>query len=701
MADLTGVNLGKVRIDMFLARGGMADVYLGTHTTLQRAVAVKLMKSDLQSEPDLEERFQREARVVAMLRHPNIVQVYDFDTYQGQPYLVMEYVSGTSLANYLRKLHENNQRLELAQVDLLLNKIADGLNYAHEKGVIHRDIKPGNILLTSRISPVTAGLPLPVDTEPILTDFGLVRFRQSKTKTATGLITGTPAYMSPEQARGATVDTRTDVYSLGITLYEMLAGRVPFDADSTLTILHMHIYEPPPPIEGISDALQGVISLALAKDPDQRYKTPLELAQAFRAALYETAESPTLYFPITKTETKPSLYPVKTEIKPIQKRWVQAGIGLGVFGLIGLFALLNTNTPSIPVILPTSTSTEVQAHVMDNGDYSKETIPSTKVNESSAPIVAIFRFLDGTAPADQVTLTTVDMPPPSEGSQYEAWLIEESGEQRRSIGLIAFDETGKGSLKYIDTMGRNLLGLYHGVEITIEPEPDPSPNPSNNIAYSMNLPPGGLAHVRHLLSSFGGAPNNTALAQGLKTDANLLNQTAQTMLVSFEAGKEADVRLEAEKMMNIIVGDQSPDYKDWNGDGTVDDISDGYGLLLNGENAGYIQGVYTHANLAATSADATQNMIDHGEHVKISATNLADWSPQLRDQLNVILSASFGPEMEAAVRQAVALANQIENGIDTNGNERIEPIPGEGGALTAYSHAAYMADITIHADSVP
>jgi hypothetical protein len=124
-------------------------------------------------------------------------------------------------------------------------------------------------------------------------------------------------------------------------------------------------------------------------------------------------------------------------------------------------------------------------------------------------------------------------------------------------------------------------------------------------------------------------------------------------------------------------------------------------MLLNGENAGYIQGVYSHADFALTSPDATQNMIDHGDHVKVSAANVSEWTPLLRDQLMIVAGASFGPEMEAAVRQSVALANQILNGIDTNGNERIEPIPGEGGALTAYSHAYYMADLTIHTPNGP
>jgi hypothetical protein len=149
-------------------------------------------------------------------------------------------------------------------------------------------------------------------------------------------------------------------------------------------------------------------------------------------------------------------------------------------------------------------------------------------------------------------------------------------------------------------------------------------------------------------------------------------------------------------MLNVIVGSQSEEYKDWNGDGAVDDPGDGYGLLLNGENVGYIQGTSTHANLALTSPDATQNMLTHGTHVKDCATNLDVWTPQLRDQLTAILNASFdSPELEGMIREAVALADKIRNGIDVNGNESIEPVSGEGGAVTAYEHAYYMADMAI------
>ncbi|MCK7480794.1 MAG: hypothetical protein M0C28_28935 [Candidatus Moduliflexus flocculans] len=181
----------------------------------------------------------------------------------------------------------------------------------------------------------------------------------------------------------------------------------------------------------------------------------------------------------------------------------------------------------------------------------------------------------------------------------------------------------------------------------------------------------------------------------MEADTALLNGLAQGMLTSFESGDEENVRLQAEQMLNLILGVQSPDHKDWDGNGSIDDPGDGFGLLLNGSNAGYIQGTFSHANLSVTSVDATENMLLHGEHVKIAATNVSEWTPQLQDQLIAVIEAPSLEEAENAIRQAVVLANQIRNGIDVNGNENIEPIPGEGGAMTAYDHSYYMADISL------
>jgi len=237
--------------------------------------------------------------------------------------------------------------------------------------------------------------------------------------------------------------------------------------------------------------------------------------------------------------------------------------------------------------------------------------------------------------------------------------------------------------------------MYHGIEITIEPNPDNSPNPSNNIAFSAFLPSSGYSHVRHLLSAFSSTPNQTPFIRGLKKDATLVDSLSKDMLSALEEGDGITMRLKAEQILNLILGDQSPDYKDWNGNGNIDDPSDGYGLLLNGNNSGYIQGTFTHANLALTSSDATENMLTHGNHVMIATDNLSEWTPQLRDQLFAVLEATSLTDAEDPVRGAVVLAGQILNGLDINGNENIEPIAGEGGAMTAYDHSYYMADIQV------
>ena len=693
MPNLTGQMLGKVRVDMFLARGGMADVFIGTHTTLHRAVAIKFLKGDLQDEPELRERFEREARVIAMLRHPNIVHVYDFDTFENQPYLVMEYVPGTSLGAYLRDLHKNNQRLDITQINGLLNKLANALKYAHDNDVVHRDIKPANILLTSRSNPVSSGQDLPADVEPIITDFGLVRFTQSNKQTSTGVITGTPAYMSPEQARGDRVDARTDVYSLGVTVYEMVAGRIPFDSDSTLSLLHQQIYDPPPPIEGISEELQAVINRSLAKEPEERFSTPTAFAEAFQSALLGTSEASTLL--LSKSFTKPRLSAITSAPSRSNRRGFFTAVSLlGILAVLaGGFWMSRGRNNIIPPPVVTETASQ---HAEATSAPTGETPPVV------APVVesiGLLRFQDATAHADQVTLTTDGMPLPPDGSQYEAWLIQDDGEQRVSIGILQFDANHIGTLTYVDSQGRNLIGLYHALEITAEPNPDNNPIPSNTIAFASILPRSGYTHVRHLLAAFDGNPNQIGFIHGLDAETKSISDSALVMLTAFEAGDETSVRLEAERMLNMIVGNQSADHKDWNGDGTVDNPSDGFGLLLNGDNEGYIQGTFTHANLSGNSGDATENMMVHGQHVALSAQNVGEWTPQLRDLLLSILQSSNGPDSEGMVRQAVALANQIRNGIDINGNENIEPLPGEGGAITAYQHAYYMADILIFPDS--
>jgi serine/threonine-protein kinase len=351
MPEWLGKTIGRVRIDKLLVRGGIAEVYLGTHLTLERLVAVKLLHNSVEEEPGLLERFQREAKAVASLRHPNIVQIYDLDTTAGHPYIVMEYLRGPTLTTYLRHQHERKKRLRSDKVAGLLKGLTSALDYAHEQGVIHRDIKPGNIVLHNKMDEIPLDQPLPDDVEPIVTDFGLVRLVNTVSHTASSIAGGTPAYMSPEQARDDLVDHRTDIYSLGVVLYEMLAGRVPFEADSAVAVLHMHIHTRPPAIPGISPKLQAVLDRALQKNPDDRYTSSQEMAIDFYQAIGITTPpdisrrpSPVSHVPIeapapTEPKSLPKLEP-RAEAAPRPKparRW--AWIAIGLFSLVCLALL--------------------------------------------------------------------------------------------------------------------------------------------------------------------------------------------------------------------------------------------------------------------------------------------------------------------------------------------------------------------------
>src|SRR5215211_609101 len=363
MPDWLGKTMRKVRIEKLLARGGMAEVYLGMHLTLERPVAIKLLHSHIEEEPILLERFHREAKVVAGLRHPNIVQLFDFDTADGHPYIVMEYLKGPTLANYLRGLHARNERIPSHQVARLLKALTAALDYAHEQGVIHRDIKPGNILLHKNGEAIPLNQPLTNDVEAVVTDFGLVRIANAASQTASGMVSGTPAYMSPEQARGDRADHRTDIYSLGVVLYEMLAGRVPFEADSTLTIIYMQIHDVPPPIPEITQEVQAVLDRALAKNPEDRYQSSSEMAVDFFLSIGMTSQAETILQPYPDSAKSTDIVPPITQPKPARNRgW----LGMGIAALLCLFAIgagawgLSSylRTAATPTEAPVLTATE-------------------------------------------------------------------------------------------------------------------------------------------------------------------------------------------------------------------------------------------------------------------------------------------------------------------------------------------------------
>ncbi len=276
MASLIGKEIGKYRITERIGRGGMADVYLGIHTHLDRKVAVKVLHSHLLEGGDFVARFKREAKAVANLRHPNIVQVYDFDVQDEMIFMVMEYIDGVSLHSRLVEVGNRGERLPIKLIGSIINDIASALDYAHSKGMLHRDIKPSNILLDK-------------NDKAYLTDFGIAKLLDDQKFTATGQLVGTPAYMSPEQGMGEDLTEESDIYSLGIVAFEMLTGQVPYDAKTPIGIVHKQINDPVPElsklVDGVPGTAQEVLNRALAKTPEGRYNRAEDLVKALRVAL--------------------------------------------------------------------------------------------------------------------------------------------------------------------------------------------------------------------------------------------------------------------------------------------------------------------------------------------------------------------------------------------------------------------------------
>jgi branched-chain amino acid transport system substrate-binding protein len=396
MEDLTGKQFGHYQIVAPLGEGGMAAVYKAYQPSMERYVAVKVLPRHMASSEEFVNRFRREARLLAQLQHPHILPVFDYGEADGYPYIVMPFVQSGTLSELLHKREQS-----LPEVRRIMVQIGDALSYAHTRGMIHRDIKPSNVLIDERGN-------------CLLTDFGLARMAESATQiTTSGTVMGTPAYMSPEQGAGSTIDHRSDIYSLGVIFYEMVTGRVPYVAETPIAVVFKHIQDPLPSARklnpNLTESVELVLLKALAKNPEDRYQTAEDFVEAIQRAIPEgvsvdkafsqpsipdvatiiappassNEQTITEAQPVPASKTVQSQTPIESRTvvteSPIPRRfpiWAAAGIGMLIIVGVVISVLIRTlNANNTPTPSPASALNNTSAPI--NSPVASPTSPPT------------------------------------------------------------------------------------------------------------------------------------------------------------------------------------------------------------------------------------------------------------------------------------------------------------------------------------
>ncbi len=377
MEDLTGKQFGHYQITAPLGEGGMAAVYKAYQPSMERYVAVKVLPRHMSTSEEFVNRFKREAKLLAQLQHPHILPVFDYGEVDGYPYIVMPFVQSGTLSELLHK-----RQLPLPEIRRVMTQLGEALSYAHAQGMIHRDIKPSNVLIDERGN-------------CLLTDFGLARMAESATKiTSSGAVMGTPAYMSPEQGAGSNIDHRSDIYSLGIILYEMVTGRVPYTAETPVAIVFKHIQDPLPSARKLNpdlpESVELVLLKVLAKNPDDRYQNAEDLVRAIQKAIPDiaTADQSNSQGSLAPTHSlQPSLSEsiatqLKVEAAKSQRRsptWIFVTIGITALVAIAILIGINRSTNQVaPAPSATEFVTKAIAPIINSPAPSLTSAPPTE-----------------------------------------------------------------------------------------------------------------------------------------------------------------------------------------------------------------------------------------------------------------------------------------------------------------------------------
>jgi serine/threonine protein kinase len=680
---LQGRKLGKYEIKDLLGQGGMAAVYRAYQPEMDRYVAVKVLPPHPAMDPTFVDRFRQEARTIAKLQHPHILPVYDYGSEDDILYLVMANIEGGSLSDLIKE-----GPLTLRKVEQILKEIAGALDYAHRHGITHRDIKPANILIDS-------------EGHALLADFGIAKLAEGGASlTGTGIV-GTPAYMSPEQGKGLPADKRSDIYSLGVVVYEMLTGL-------------RHIQDPVPDLVGTEEelplSLNNVIQRVLAKDPESRYQTATEFADEFSRALKDVksptdfklrspqpAGNETMAFDATRDEWR-TRASQSTQAQPAPTPTViiqpssQPIVLLGGFGIIALLIVIiagfffsnqNQQTATLPTDIPVTPTSSIPT-------------------PTPIPTFGRLSFLTTTNTADTVSLVAQRLAPPAEGQIYVAWLVNAETNGTMRLGQLNVDPLGNGSLSFSDIQRRTLPSSFTNLIITTESELTSSPG--TDVVYSGRI----VAEAARAFNEiFIASPNGLLPSTGVGLEGYTPSVVANAGLLAGAISEGAiahqhtglaaqattlgGLRLHAEHTINSLRG-------------TQDDL-DGNGR---GENPGRGIGVYHFLDLIEEQLDTAGNApgISVGlqsdiEVVRICLNNARRWADDIVSFETELLTTTDINSMDDQKTNSTAAADRMMNGFDQNNNGQIEPFEGECGLSQLDDYGVLISSIDLFLGALP
>ncbi len=708
-ASLVGRKLGMYQITELLGQGGMATVYKGYREDIDRYVAVKVLPPHPGLDHQFIDRFRLEAKTIARLQHPHILQLYDYGVEDDIIYLVMAYVAGGSLATLLDK-----GAVPLPELERILKQVAGALDYAHRQGIVHRDIKPDNILMDK-------------EGNALLADFGIVKIVSGNTGgstnpalTQTGGLVGTPAYMAPEQGSGkSNITSSADLYSLGVVVYEMLTGKQPYTADTPMQVVIKHITEPVPNpsdvMNNLSPAMENVMQRILAKQPEDRYGTATAFADDFAHAIrgeelltqipLSRAPTPNQTLEITNDPT-PTAYltpPPPSASTPQATMIVQQGpsslVLLGGFAIIAVLLIvvvLAVSNRQPATSIPTSVATA-----------STTTQESTAVAAlvTQAPSFGNLNFSTKSSIGDTVTLQVQNLNPPGGDEIYVAWLKNTVNGKTLKLGQLTLNALGSGVLPpYSDIAQRTLPTIYNAVIVTREKKSAIDKQPAGEVAYSDGLPvavmdaltaiyvtdPDGIAAAALANSTYGGTTGNvpadsplTGLLRSVLEESDIGRKHAGLAQAATTVG---GMHLHNEHTINIFMGTEI----DYDGDGR-------------GTNPGFKKGVpfflddiEKALNQAATAPGGSNALHGNIESVRVCVANSRKWVGQIVELEKQMIALDSVEAAAKAAEQSTIITTSLMNGSDGNGSGQIDPYEDECGLSQIESYGLLAGSMTLH-----